>query len=263
MDEWSNYESVVTKRWEYYRPRFERFARGKWLSWNWAAFFATLAWLRYRRLYKWSWAYFFVSAPFLLAVLFAGYPHDSCERALDPASGLVFSVTVLALLCLGWVIPPLVANYLYFNHVRALIGKKGGGTRANGAFGALMLQVLALIIPALAVPSYAFYEYRYMVSNGLALAGNAKVAVQEYLNERQRLPTQIDDVTKETSNRYVDRLVLESDGTIRVIFGDESKKLSGHSVSLVPAKKEGQTIHWVCRSKDLPDRCLPISCRQP
>ena len=70
--DWSQYEAIVEKRWQYYRPRFERFARGGWLSWNWAAFFGTLAWLRYRRLYAWSWLYFFVSTPFLPAVRFVG-----------------------------------------------------------------------------------------------------------------------------------------------------------------------------------------------
>jgi hypothetical protein len=57
-DDWSKYEAVVHKRWQYYAPRFEKFARGGWLSWNWPAFVATLAWLRYRKLYAWSWALF-------------------------------------------------------------------------------------------------------------------------------------------------------------------------------------------------------------
>lgn len=261
VDDLSKYEAVVNKRWEYYRPRFERFARGQRLSWNWAALFATLAWLRYRKLYKWSWVYFFVSTPFLLAVFFVGFADDSCKRALDPTPSLVFGVTVLTLLCMGWVIPPLVANYLYFNHVQALIGTEGGRTSARRAVGALMLQMLVLIVPAFAVPSYAAYEYRSMVLSGLLLANTAKAALQEYLNEHQRLPMRIDDVTKETSNRYVDRLVLESDGTISVIFGDETKKLSGHSLSLVPAMKDGRIVDWVCHSKDLPDRCLPFGCR--
>ncbi len=263
MDDWSKYEAVVTKRWEYYRPRFERFARGEWLSWNWAAFVATLAWLRYRKLYGWTWFYFFVSTPFLLAVLIVGSAGDSCERALDPTPSLVAGLTVLALLCLGWVLPPLVANYLYFKHVQALIGRKDGGTRMGGVIGALALQALVLIGPAATVPSYANYAYGAMVSDGMLLASAAKAGLQEYLNEHQRLPTRIDEVTKEVSNKYVDRLVLESNGTIRVIFGDKSRKLSGHSVSFVPEKTDGRIVDWVCRSDDLPNRCLPAHCRRP
>ena len=262
VNDWSQYEAVVAKRWEYYRPRFERFARGEWLSWNWAAFVTTLAWLRYRRLYGWSWAYFFVSTPFLLAVFFVGFTSDSCERALDPTPSPVAGVAVLALLCLGWVLPPLAANHLYFKHVQALIGGKDGGTRTGGVIGALALQALVLIGSAVAVPSYAHYRYRSMVSDGVVLAGAAKVALQEYMNEHQRLPARIDEVTREVSSKYVDRLVLESDGTIRAIFGDRSEKLSGHSVSFVPQRKDGRIVDWVCRSKDLPDLCLPLACRQ-
>lgn len=263
MIDWSQYEAVVAKRWEYYRPRFERFARGEWLSWNWAAFGATLAWLRYRRLYGWSWAYFFVSTPFLLAVLFAGFAGDSCERALDPTPSFVAGVTVLALLCLGWILPPLAANHLDFKHVQALIGRKDGGTRTGGAMGALALQALVLIGSAAAVPNYADYRYRSMVSDGVALAGAAEVVLREHMDEHQRLPARIDEVMREASSKYVDRVVLESDGTITAMFGDKSEKLSGHSVSFVPQRKDGRIVDWVCRSKDLPDRCLPFSCRPP
>lgn len=263
MDDGSKYEAVVAKRWEYYRPRFERFARGEWLSWNWAAFVATLAWLRYRRLYGWSWVYFFVSTPFLLAVLLlAVFARDLCERALDPTPSSVAGLTVLALICLGWVLPPLVANCLYFKHVQARIGKKEGGTRTGGVIGALTLQGLVLIGSAVALPSSGNYRYRAIVSEGIMLARAAQMALREYVDEHRRLPARIDELTGEASNKYVDRLVLESDGTLRVIFGDKSGKLSGHSVSFVPQTRDGRIVDWVCSSKDLPDRCLPVGCRQ-
>jgi type IV pilus assembly protein PilA len=170
---------------------------------------------------------------------------------------------VLALLSLGWVLPPLTANHLYFKHVQALIRKEDGGTSTRGFIGALAVQALVLIGPAVALPSYAHYRYRAMVSDGVLLAGAAKVGLQEYINEHQRLPARIGEVTREVSSKYVDRLVLESDGTIRAIFGDKSEKLSGHSVSFVPQRKDGRIVDWVCGSKDLPARCLPPGCRQP
>ena len=81
----SQYEAVVKKNWAYYGPRFERFARGAWISWNWPAFFVTFAWLRYRRLYAWSWLYFFsFSTPFLISVSLLAKAGDACERALEP-----------------------------------------------------------------------------------------------------------------------------------------------------------------------------------
>ena len=86
--------------------------------------------------------------------------------------------------------------------------------------------------------------------------------LQEYLNEHRRLPARIEEVAGEVSGKYVDRLVLESDGTIRVIFGDKARKLSGHSVSFVPDNEDGRIVDWVCRSNDLPDQCLPSHCRR-
>jgi len=262
-DDWSKYEAVVHKRWQYHAPRFERFARGQWLSWNWAAFVATLAWLRYRKLYAWSWAYFFVSTPFLLAVsLMVVGASDDCERALDPVPSSVVGLLIGTWISLGWILPPLIANRLYFNHVRTLIVKTKRATGTGGYIGALVLQALVLIGAVVSAAGYASYAYRSKVSESIPLAAGAKVQLQDYLNEHRRLPARIDEVTGKVSGKYVDRLVLESGGTIRVIFGDKGRKLSGHSVSFVPVNKDGRIVDWVCRSNDLPDQCLPSSCRR-
>ncbi len=265
MDDWSKYEAVVAKRWQYYAPRFERFARGQWLSWNWTAFATTLAWLRYRKLYAWSWAYFFISTPFLLALsLIVVLGGDDCERALDPAPSSVAGLIVLALpfLFLQWILPPLVANRLYFNHMQTLMRKTGGTTGTGGYVGALALQALMLIGANVAGLGYANYAYRSMADEGVLQAGAAKASLQDYVNEHRRLPARIDEMMGNVSSKYVDRIVLESDGTIRVIFGDRARKLSGHSVSFVPENEDGRIVDWVCRSNDLPDQCLPSSCRR-
>ncbi len=263
VDDWSKYEAVVAKRWQYYAPRFERFARGQWLSWNWAAFVATLAWLRYRKLYAWSWAYFFVSTPLLLAfsqmVVLGG---DDCERALDPTPSSVIVLMVLPFLFLQWILAPLVANPLYFRHVRTKIGKTKRATGTGGYIGALVLQALVVIGGSAAGAGYANYFYRSMADEGVSLAAAATAPLQEYLNEHRRLPARIDEVTGKVSGKYVDRLVLESDGTIRAIFGDRARKLSGHSVSFVPENEDGRIVDWDCRSNDLPDLCLPSRCRR-
>jgi hypothetical protein len=170
---------------------------------------------------------------------------------------------VFALLCLGWILPPLVANHLYFKHVRNLMERKEGATGTGGYIGALALQAFVLFGVSVSAPSYANYFYRAMVSEGVLLAAGPKVSLQEYLNEHRRLPARIDEVTGNVSSKYVDRLVLDSDGTIRVIFGDKAKKLSGHSVSFIPEIKEGRIVDWICGSNDLPDRCLPHTCRRP
>ncbi len=263
MDDWSKYEAVVAKRWQYYAPRFERFARGQWLSWNWAAFVATLAWLRYRKLYAWSWAYFIVSTPLLLAfsqMVVLG--SDDCEGALDPAPSSVIVLMVLPFLFLQWILAPLVANPLYFRHVRTKIGKTKRTTGTGGYIGALLLQALVVIGGIVAGAGHTNKVYYSMAYEGISLAAAATMPLEDYLNEQRRLPARIDEVTAKVSGKFVDRLVLESDGTIRAIFGDRARKLSGHSVSFVPVNEDGRIVDWICRSNDLPDQCLPSHCRR-
>src|SRR5690349_14345481 len=105
--DWRALEERVGKRWSYYAPRFEKFARSGGVSWNWSAFFATLAWLRYRKLYRWSWAYFFFSIPVLLIALMLIAAGDSCERALDPASTALARSVVVGLILVVYIVPPL------------------------------------------------------------------------------------------------------------------------------------------------------------
>ena len=264
-DAWSEYEAVVESRWQYYAPRFERFARGEWLSWNWAAFLATLAWLRYRKLYAWSWAYFFVSAPLVLAFcLIVVMGGDTCERALDPVPDVASALTLLAspFLFLQWILLPLVANRLYFNRVRAQTGRTKRVTGTGGYVGALALQAFGLIGIAAIAPTSESFFYRHMVYQGLSMAEAAKVPLQNYYSEHQRLPLRLDEATDQLSSKFVERLVLDSDGTIQMIFGNESRKLSGHSVSIVPEMKDGRIVNWTCQSSDLPNICLPHECRR-
>lgn len=259
--DWSKYEALVAKRWAYYRPRFERFARGGWLSWNWAAFFATLAWLRYRRLHAWSWGYFFLSTPFLLAVLLIIAAGDSCERAIDPGPDQLARAVVLAIIAVGWIVPPLFANRLYYNHVRALAGRNDALASTGGVAGALALQAFVLLGTAVVVPSIGHYVYRSMVSEGVSLAAGAKAPVTEYFEDHKRLPARIEEVAANTSGRYVERLALAPDGTIRATFGEKGRKLAGRGVTFTPVRKDGRIVEWVCRGVDLPDTCLPASCR--
>jgi type IV pilus assembly protein PilA len=263
--EWRHYEAIVEKRWDYYAPRFARFARGGWLSWNWAAFFGTFAWLSYRRLRRWAWLYFFVSTPALLVLLLvAPAVTDACERALGQESG-VYQVVIIALLVLGWVVPPLFADRFYFARVKAWAqaktqdGAARGGT--HGWAGAAFIQVVAFLLPAVALPSYANYKYRARVSEGVSIAANLKVAVAEYLSQNGRIP-RLQEIAGTTSGRYVESVDLLPDGTIRARFGAAGERLAGRSVSIVPRIEGRNVAEWTCRSDDLPNQCLPAACRR-
>ncbi len=267
--DWSGYEAVVGPRWSYYGPRFEHFAQGKLLSWNWPAFFATLAWLRYRRLHAWSWLYVLASAPVLvfLSMFVATVGPDDCETALDPGVHLPFLLVGLAWAGFIWVVVPLLASYLYYRHVRVAVYNAGdarAAPRQGMARGAVALvlaaQACVLVAAAIASSQYSSYAYRSRVSEAFSLADGLKTEVAEYFLTHGRFPAQATEVSGQTSGEYVRRIAVESDGTIRATYNSKALKLAGHSVVMVPTVKDGE-VRWACGSPDLPDVCLPLSCR--
>ena len=267
------YESVVGDRWPRYEQRFRRFAGGAVISWNWAAFFATLAWLRHRKLFAWSWAYFAVSSPVLLVLGLAGtMSGDLCARAISSSGSFPVKFVFVSLLALSWILPPLIADRLYFNRVRRIVesmklaaaaGKipADGGQRrgTRGAFAALAFQALFIIIAVVGLPSYGHYTYRARVTEGILAASAARAAVTDYFNERRQLPKSNEEIGFRFEPTRTVREVSYSDGTIRVTLGTESS-LAGHTLRLGARIGDGK-LEWTCGSDDLPDVCLPASCR--
>ena len=259
-------EQIVQKRWSYYQPRFEKLERGGWASWNWAAFFGTLAWLRYRKLYRWSWLYFFVALAIFVTLLYLQATQGSCDRALDPGYKDIYQAVALALFALGWIVPPLIANRVYYDHVRAQAAKTEKAVTGTGSVvGALILQTLIILALMVVVPgiTMSHYYYRSLVAEGISLASGAKMPVTEYYMDKKKFPARIEDVAATTSGKYVEKVVLESDGSIRSIFGTSARKLVGRSLVLTPTKKdEAKGLwEWTCSSKDIPLQCLPGACR--
>lgn len=265
--EWSAYETIVEKRRDHYLACFRRFAQGRSLSWNWAAFFATFVWLRYRKMYGWSWAYFFVSTP-VLFMLALGHAvgGDRCARAL---ADYHIEYTILGFILIGligWILPPLFADRIYFNYVRALVNKntdavaqpreadqgltKRYGT--GGFVGALIVQLAIVLVSAVLFPSYGNYVLQAHVANSMAAARGAR----EYMEIHGRAPRVPEEVDAE---RYVRKIEFLADGTIKVVFSGAAKELDGRSVLLVFHRTKG--VLETCRSDDLPNACLPRSCR--
>ena len=156
----ARHAAIIGPRAERYLARFRRFAAGgSPISWNWTAFFGTFAWLRYRRLYLWSWLYFFLSTPVLVAYSFLATGGDSCRAELVPTVIAVrYALIVLAVL--GFILPPLFADRLYFEKVRRLAAADAPPAGPGRWAPALVHQMLALLFVALTAPIYGAYQYR-------------------------------------------------------------------------------------------------------
>ena len=259
----ARYAELIGKRADRYLARFRRFAsRSEWLSWNWAAFFGTLAWLRYRRLYRWSWLYFFVSTPMLIILALSLTAGDACQAALNPATEYV-EYAIEALIAASWLLPPLFADRLYFAEVRRLASSDKLPAPAGSAsiVATLAVQALVFIVVLIFLPSYASYSYRARVNEAFSLASAARAPVYDYFLEHHAFPARLDEIAP-TSAPYVSRLEIVDRGTVRATFSERAARLAGHTVSMVPAWKENAIVAWSCRSDDLPNACLPASCRR-
>jgi cell division septation protein DedD len=108
---------------DYYLRQFARFdADGKaGTSWNWAAYWGTVNWMAYRRM--WGWALAYVAAVLGLALLIFGVG----KLVLDYSQTTAWLLFLL-LLTLAFVVPGLYANAWFYTHLNEKITAALRGT---------------------------------------------------------------------------------------------------------------------------------------
>lgn len=172
-------------RFDYYRPRFARFEQdGISASWHWGAFFVTLWWLIYRKLWLPAflyWAAWFPITFLDMAAESAGFP---------PLFTLLAVITVFTLV-------PMYANALYFHQLRKKIrrireevpdepGQLQALARAGGTSKLIFLLVFLVllgllgIVGAVVIPAFQDYTAREQVSEGIELTYRFKTDLAQY-----------------------------------------------------------------------------------
>ncbi len=263
---------------DYYMSRFERFASGGTkVSWNWPAFFVTLPWLLYRKMWGYAALYFFLPTIFLLVVSLTLGALFS-----NTAAGLVWPVAVVLI----FVFVPMYANLLYYRQVAsriAWIKRLRGGTdrqlRAlanEGGTSALALLILILfpaaavpvlgILAAIALPAYQDYTIRAQVSEGLNMAAPVRAAVTETMERvglvpGDRVEAGLSADAADSQGKYTQSIAV-NDGRIDITLGVEANQvLQGLVLSLTPyATDDG--IAWRCGLAPAPSR-QPLGEYQP
>ena len=135
----------------------------------------------------------------------------------------------------------------------------------GGGASVLVTVVIVGVLAAIAIPAYQDYTIRAQVSEGLSLAGGAKLAVTEFVQDRREWP--VDNAAAglapaiEISGRYVNGVRVE-DGVIVVSFGAGAHKLiQGTTLLLTPDAPDFPTVSWECYSSEIPTKWLPAACR--
>ena len=182
---------------------------------------------------------------------------------------------------LTFVVVPMFANWIYYRHAQSKVDKVSfvtaeeqrpaelvriGGT-ANVVFviAPLLLVVVLGMLAAITIPAYNDYSVRAQVSEGLNLAGGARAAVAESLQDTGRLPADNKAAglppASQMSGAYVSGVAIES-GSVYVNYGNEAHMaIFGRSIVLTPLPRPGGEVEWSCSSPNIEPKHLPAMCR--
>lgn len=134
----------------------------------------------------------------------------------------------------------------------------------------LMIVVAIIgILAAIAIPAYQDYTIRAQVSEGLNLAGGAKVAVTEYYQDRGTLPA--DNPTAglaaagDIEGNYVASVGVAA-GVVTVTYSNVAPQsanaaINGQTLILTPDTTNPGSVAWDCTGGTVVDKHRPAACR--
>lgn len=137
----------------------------------------------------------------------------------------------------------------------------------------LMIVVAIIgILAAVALPAYQDYTVRAKVTEGLSLAGAAKVAVAE--NAANGAPYASGFSAPQATNNVASVAITEASGEITITYANAID--SGHTIVLTPKSggnpftggtasattiPNGGSVEWDCKGGTLAAKYRPAACR--
>lgn len=265
---------IGPKNASYYSQRFARIADGGGVvSWHWPAFFVTFFWMLYRKMWLWAIGYWIV-LPLVLSLIQV-LLINTVSRSVG------FGFYWISYLIIGFVVMPMIANWLYYKHAKGKVRKVNNSTmsaeqqaveldRIGGTSNIvfvvvpLLLLMLLGLISAIAIPAYQDYTIRAQISEGLNLAGGPKAAVAETYLQFQEFPADNAEAglvePSAITGKYVEAVYV-IDGDIEIVYGKDAHGIIyGSAIILRPTPTDG-AVEWECLSNEIMNKHLPAACR--
>jgi type IV pilus assembly protein PilA len=162
-----------------------------------------------------------------------------------------------------------------------LMSQKGITMKLQKGFTLIELMIVIAIIgilAAIAIPAYQDYTIRSKVSEGLNLAGAAKLSVAETYDSEGRFMTGGTDMNLSyglpsagsISGNYVSSVAVGASGLITITYNDQlggSPTANGETMLLDPTPRQGSML-WNCdgngpsgSTPSMPPKYRPSECR--
>lgn len=254
---------------EYYLRKFRAFRDEQgWASWSWPAFFFSLFWLLYRKMWAYAGVYF-VAQYVLAGVTLLLFKHYWLWGPL----WAIYFVTI-------WITFPIYANGLYYWHLQHKIDKLSAAIRdkrrrlrtleAEGGTSNIIVVIVLIfglavpvigILAAVAIPAYVDYSLRSTISTGIADGERVRQQVEVYEAAHHTWPASVNELTypPQISNTNVLSIDVRA-GVIEVLFTGKPD-IEGKRVYLRPSYDAAKEVIWHCDGSELKSRWLPAHCR--
>lgn len=131
----------------------------------------------------------------------------------------------------------------------------------------LMIVIAILgILMAIAIPAYQDYTTRAKVSEGMNLAGAAKLAVAETKSSTGKFPSTNASAGLPTNTSIkgndVKSVTIGTSGDITIAYSSTDGAINGKNLVLEPTNTTG-SITWICNGTGttVQDKHVPANCR--
>ena len=269
------YKALVgTKNLNFYLRHFSHFdSNGRvGASWHWPAFFVTVYWLLYRKMWRNALIYFFLSYIAILPIVGVALSAGSSAAAVI-AKGYIWYLIAI------FVLAPMYANALYYNHCRKIIAQTSAsrdtqkrmlGKLAARGGTAKVIRIVAVVVgmffffgilAAVSIPARPDYTARSKVSEALLMASNCRNIVTETVQSSSTLPgagqwgCESSSSTPQIS-KYVKSIETNAAGEIRIqVTGIDPTNIDGNAIILQPSRSATSPVapiagfeirSWLC-----------------